>query len=230
MEIIAGLAEVLENRSRVEVLASIALMAELPTVQQTARFQPHNAVDPRLIAPLVHNLPHITPRLFQSVEVQSAALADGSRRLRAEEAPPRSTAVDVVEQRIRIEQRPADVEEHAYVFGVSGDDELAKLRDCAELLVHHTGEIDAQIAPAVRNGAVAAVLLDGEQLQRVDAKVREVTDLVGELTEIVVSVVLSEEGWEKHLVDDGLGDVVEREFSCRVGRGDAICLSRLVKE
>lgn len=230
MEIVARVADLLNDRNRVEIGASIALLAVFPSVQQTARVQPHHAIHARFVPPLAHDLLHVVPRLLQEVEVQTATFAKQRRRFGVEETPPRAVAVDIVEQRLGVEQRPADVQKHADVLGVGGDHELAQLRDRAELLMHHAGKIDAHLAPAVRNLAVAAVLLDREQFQRVDAQIREVVDLVGELAEVVVRVLLSEEGGEKHLVHDGFPEIVERELFCGVGRGDAIDLPWLIEE
>lgn len=230
MEIIARIADLLNDRNGVVIGAPIALLAVLSPVEKAARIQPHHAVHARLVPPLAHDLLNVVPGLLHEVEVQATAFANQRRRLGMEETPPRAVAVDVVEQRPGIEQGPADVQKHADVLGVGGDDELAELRDGAELLVHHAGEIDAHLAPAVRNLAVAAVLLDREELQRGDAQIREVVDLVGELAEVVVRVFLSEEGGEKHLVDDGFLKIEERELFCGIRGGDAIDLPRLVKE
>lgn len=230
MEVVAGVADLLNDRDRVEIGASVALAAELPAVEEAARLQPHQAVDPRLVPPLAHDLLQEVPRLLHQIEVQATALANQRRRFGVEETPPRAVAVDVVEEGLGVEQGPADVQQHADVAGVGGDHELVELRDRAELLMHHAGEVDAHILPAVRNVAVAAVLLDREQLHRVHAQAREVVDLVGEPAEVVVRVVPWEEGGEKHLVDDGLLEIVERKFVCRIGRGDTIDLSGLVKE
>lgn len=230
MEIVARVADLLNDRNRVEIGASIALLAVFPSVQQTARVQPHHAIHARFVPPLAHDLLDVAPRLLHEVEVQTATFANQRRRFGVEETPPRAAAVDVVEQRLGVEQSPADVQKHADVLGVGGDHELAQLRDRAELLMHHPGEIDAHLAPAVRNLAVAAVLLDREQLQRVDAQIREVVDLVGELAEVVVRVFLSQEGGEEHLVHDGFLEIVERELFRGIGRGDAIDLSWLIEE
>ena len=70
MKVITRLHERLEQRIRIAIKRTIAVVARLTYIEKTARLQPHNSIDASLIAPLADDFLQVIARLLQRVEIE----------------------------------------------------------------------------------------------------------------------------------------------------------------